>query len=182
MKRTTSPLFWILAAVGAVTAVPNAPQDMQLRRLSLMNCELDIRPKQANPADDPQANIYWEDQGDRVQFTIVVPENDFLVSGDVDGNREMNLLAEDDMGNPVFNRVWLEIDDSTTPPVMQFWRQTDGGPTEKVNVSYSGELDPLASIHEPYMVEVRYPVANKERVRVLVENKGLTSGFTIRNF
>ena len=167
------------AAWLAVTALGMfATQDVGLSTLELLNCQLDIQPKDL---DAPANNsfILWgnEPEEDQAELFIVTAE-EVLLFGDHRGNNTVELPEGK-------NKLLLTIEFIGTLPTVHYELFDEAGVAIVDGSGYvpvTGTYDTLLPLQMPVGEEVDSDVANKNRVRISVTNNGLTASFTLRDF
>ena len=168
----------VLAAFASGAVETAAPVQDQLAESSLLGCDVNIRPKDRIPTDDKRADVYWtETSPGVVQFTIRVTANGYFTLGDyVAATASVIPLTQ---GTDTV--VTLTFDNSSPAmPVVYLTANNGAGGVVPSRVNgRTGSYDALGPLREPYGVEVAAESANQSRLRVLIEYRGITSGFTI---
>jgi len=169
----------VLAAFASGAVDPAAPVQDLLTESSLLGCDINIRPKDRVPTDDKRADVYWtETSPGVVQFTIRATTNGYFTLGDYVA-APASVIPLTQTQDTV---VTLTFDNSSPAvPVVYFTANNGAGGVvpSRVNAR-TGAYDALGPLREPYGVEVAADSANQARLRVMIEYRGITSGFTIQ--
>ena len=167
--------FWATAAsIGVLVArVPSAPtlgpQDTKLHGITLIDCDIDVRPAGRTPSTDKVVNVYYADSATtprEVVFTLVVPTGIALELGGYTGANPLPLPAG------THTVTWSLNVQAQLVVVL-------GGTTHTIPTSHFGTPDPVGPLVKPTLTEVRSDSANKARARLQFSSHGISSGFTL---
>ncbi len=156
----------ILGAALLTPALIQGGGTTTLKHQALNNCVIDIR-----PISSPEAQVYYEGRAYGAQFNIHVGMSDVLEFGNWDATKNLKLKT----GAP--NVLSWAYDPATGKVNMTLRNNVD--PDMTFDTRFSGSYDPLGPLGEPVIEDVRGPASNKRRVRISLQNFGLTVSWTI---
>jgi hypothetical protein len=165
----------LIPAVLMLSLAP-APQDSPLKGQSLNGCEIDIR-----PVAMPEAQVYYAEYQSGKQygcmFTIHVPVSDNLLAGDWQANSTVKMKLSD-----VANQVtwWYDNTDPMKPKVRLRIENSVSADKKEFDTPYVGQFDETKPMGEPLEEQLR-PVNNKKRMRITLDNYGITVSFTLND-